>query len=51
MENVIRDLRVKRGLVLIGIVLVAIGIAAGLTAVTIVGAVMATVGFVSAGGA
>lgn len=51
MENVLRDVRVKRGLVLIGIVLVAIGIAASLRAVMMVGAVLAAIGFVSAGGA
>lgn len=50
MENIFRDVRVKRGLVFLGVVLVTIGIVAGFRAVTIVGAILAAVGFVSAGG-
>ncbi len=51
MGRILRDVRVKRGLVLVGIALVAVGIATSLTAVTIVGAVLAMAGFISAGGA
>ncbi len=51
MENVLRDVRVKRGLVFFGIVLLTIGLATGFKALTVVGALLAAVGFVSAGGA
>lgn len=51
MESLLRDVRVKRALTLVGVVLVALGIAAGLSTVTVVGSVLALVGLVSGGGA
>ncbi|HYH00836.1 MAG TPA: hypothetical protein VD837_17030 [Terriglobales bacterium] len=51
MSSILKDVRVKRALVVVGLVLIAAGLSVGLKALTIAGSVLALVGFVSAGGA
>jgi len=51
LESVLKSLRVKRSLLIVGLVLLVAGLATRVEALTVVGAVIALVSFVSSGGA
>jgi hypothetical protein len=49
-ENVLKNVWVRRGAVILGLILVAIGFGTGMRAVRISGWIVAAIGFISGGG-